>query len=252
MREIQPVVPGGDRIVLLEEFTGKGCTNCPKGSREIESLLALYDSNLVVVSIHAGFFANPNFFDLGQYDLRTDEGEQIFGMLGPNIGYPAGVVNRTKYNGDYQHGAQSWADFIKEELDKEPRIEFTVDHEFNSKNRTITLDVNGFAREDINNEVRISVMVTEDGIVDAQDDLEAGGIVEDYVHKHVLRGMATPFDGQKLADQLGLGQAFNSTITANIHSDWNEGNCSVLVFLSEINGSDDIRVLQASEVHVTE
>jgi len=80
-RDIQPVVPGGDRIVLLEEFTGKGCTNCPKGSREIENLLAIYDSNLVVVSIHAGFFANPDFFDLGQYDLRTEEGENIFAGL---------------------------------------------------------------------------------------------------------------------------------------------------------------------------
>ncbi len=29
-------------------------------------------------------------------------------------------------------------------------------------------------------------MLTESGIIDAQDDLEAGGIVLDYVHKHVL------------------------------------------------------------------
>ncbi len=64
-RIIEPFVPSGNRVVLLEEFTGKGCTNCPKGSRELENLLTQFPNNLVAVSLHAGFFANPQFFPLG-------------------------------------------------------------------------------------------------------------------------------------------------------------------------------------------
>jgi hypothetical protein len=52
-RVIVPFVPEGDKVVLLEEFTGKGCTNCPKGSREIENLLTIFPDNLIAVSIHA-------------------------------------------------------------------------------------------------------------------------------------------------------------------------------------------------------
>ena len=58
---IEPFVPSGNRVVLIEEFTGKGCTQCPKGSRELENLLTLFPDNLVAVSIHAGPFANPAY-----------------------------------------------------------------------------------------------------------------------------------------------------------------------------------------------
>jgi len=251
-RTIQPVVPGGNRIVLLEEFTGKGCTNCPKGSREIDNLLAIYDTNLVVVSIHAGFFANPDYFDVGTYDLRTGEGENIFTMLGPNIGYPAGVVNRTQFNGDYQHGQQAWADFIAQELDDEPRVEFTIEHEFNASDRKLSVDVEGISKVDLNGDIRVSLMITESGIVDAQDDLEAGGIVDDYVHKHVLRGMATPFGGTSIADGLELGAFFNTNLEMTMDPSWNEQECEIIVFISEVRGADDIRVLQAGIAHLVD
>ena len=109
-RVIEPFVPSGNRVVLLEEITGKGCTNCPKGSREIENLLVQFPDNLVVVSNHSGFFANPQFFPLGQYDLRTEEGEFLYSYLGPNLGYPAGVVNRVPVNGDMQTSLNQWRD----------------------------------------------------------------------------------------------------------------------------------------------
>ncbi len=64
-RVIKPFVPTGNRVVLIEEFTGKGCTNCPKGSRELENLLTQFPNNLVAISLHAGFFANPQFLPIG-------------------------------------------------------------------------------------------------------------------------------------------------------------------------------------------
>ena len=250
-RMIMPVQPPeGDRVVLLEEFTGKGCTNCPKGSREIENLLAIYDSNLVVVSIHAGFFANPEFFKVGEFDLRTEEGEDIFAMLGPNIGYPAGVVDRIRFNGGYQHGQQAWADFIQQEVEKDPKVEFTVARSYDSATRSLSVTVQGVAKEQLSGEVRISVMITENGIVDAQDDQEAGGIVDDYVHKHVLRGMATPFDGAPVSNGLAVGETFEGTYEMMISEDWNDSMCDVLVFVAEVKAANDISVLQAAELHV--
>src|SRR5688572_11507337 len=92
---VVPFVPAGDRVILLEEFTGKGCTNCPKGSREIENLLTLFPENLVAVSIHAGFFANPALFpQLGPNDLRPPQADELLNLLGQPDGYPSGIVNR--------------------------------------------------------------------------------------------------------------------------------------------------------------
>ena len=250
-RVIEPVVPAGDRVVLLEEFTGKGCTNCPKGSREIDNLLSIYDTNLVVVSIHAGFFANPLFFPVGDYDMRTDEGEEIYSMLAPNSGYPSGVVDRVRVDGRFQIGANQWASVIQSELEREPEVEFTVEHEYIPESRTVTVGINGRAKVDLSNEVRVSVMLTESGIVDAQDDFEAGGIVDDYVHNHVLRTMGTPFNGEPVATNLPIAGTFEVAFDVALDSTWIPDNMEILVFCSENKGGGDFRVLQSAHVGLT-
>ncbi len=251
-RTIEPVVPAGERIVLLEEFTGKGCTNCPKGSRELENLRSIYQEQLVVVSIHANFFANPQFFPLGQYDLRTDEGEQLFDLLGPNLGYPAGVINRRKFNGELQHGTNVWAGFVAQEAAIDPQLEFTITRTYLDDTRHLHLVIAGRAKVDIPDQLRISIMIAESGIIDAQDDSEAGGIVDDYVHNHVLRDMVTPFDGQDLAASLLAGEEFEIVFEYDLSSAWNAAQCNIIAFVSLNAGSGDITVLQAGEIKVIE
>ena len=50
-------MPVFERRVLLEDFTGQKCRNCPKAHREISSLKEVYGDNLIAVSIHAGGYA---------------------------------------------------------------------------------------------------------------------------------------------------------------------------------------------------
>src|ERR1700741_1300369 len=99
MAVIRPVGPPelGDRKVLIEEFTGVRCVNCPDGSAEIENLLSLYGGNLVAVSIHSGFFSDPYPDNL--YDFRTPEGDQLLNYLGQPLGYPTAVIDRKLFNG---------------------------------------------------------------------------------------------------------------------------------------------------------
>ena len=47
------------RQVLIEEFSGVQCVNCPAGSEAIEDLINIHGSQLVTVSIHFGFFSKP-------------------------------------------------------------------------------------------------------------------------------------------------------------------------------------------------
>ena len=55
------------RAVLLEEFTGQMCTNCPEAQRRISSMKEQYGDQLVVVGIHAGNFglAESDYGSLG-------------------------------------------------------------------------------------------------------------------------------------------------------------------------------------------
>ncbi len=250
-RVIEPFVPTGDRVVLLEEFTGKGCTNCPKGSREIDNLLQQYPDNLVVVSIHAGFFADPEFFPLGIYDLRAAESAFLIQYLGPIFGYPSGTVNRTAIGGDLQIGLQQWASAISSDIQVPPSIEVEIEHTYNEETRELTMTASGIGKEMESGEVRLSIMLTESGVVDAQDDIEAGGIVDDYVHKHILRRMLTPAAGETLFENISIGKTFSREYTTTISAEWVAESMEIIAFVSLVNGSV-YPVLQATSTHLTE
>ncbi|MEO6132215.1 MAG: Omp28-related outer membrane protein, partial [Saprospiraceae bacterium] len=172
-RVIVPFVPAGNRVVLLEEFTGKGCTNCPKGSREIENLLTLFPNNLVAVSLHAGFFADPAVFQIGQYDLRTPEGETLYAYIGAPLGYPSGVIDRTPVGGEMQLSANQWSSAISAAIQEEPAVDLSIERTYDVASRLLTVTVNGIGKANVTGDIRVSVMITESGIIDAQDDLEA-------------------------------------------------------------------------------
>ena len=85
--EIAPVVPTlGDRKVLVEEFTGVRCVNCPAGASELDNLRGIYGDRLVVVSIHTGDFSTP--YSDSKFDFRTPEGTALEKNLGAPLGYP--------------------------------------------------------------------------------------------------------------------------------------------------------------------
>ena len=65
------------RVVLLEDFTGQRCVNCPKGTEVIEQLLQTYgDSAVIAVGIHGGPLG---FAGNAKYDgLATESGDKYF------------------------------------------------------------------------------------------------------------------------------------------------------------------------------
>ena len=58
-RYIKVEATKAERTVLLEDFTGQNCVNCPAAHRTIEALEQQYGSHLIAVSIHAGHFGIP-------------------------------------------------------------------------------------------------------------------------------------------------------------------------------------------------
>lgn len=250
-RIIEPFIPSGNRVVLLEEFTGIGCTNCPKGSREIENLLVTYPNNLIAVSIHAGFFADTVQFPYGQYDLRSPQAQDLLDLLGPIDGYPSATINRTPVSGSIQLSANQWASAITEQLQTSPAVELSISKVYDENTRELTVNVSGIAKEPVSGDLRLSVMLTESGIIDAQDDFEAGGIVNDYIHNHVLRDMLTPASGAPLISSLQTGQSFSQSFSTTLDANWNPVNMEIIAFISNVEGSS-ISVLQATSLHLAE
>ncbi|MFQ5448035.1 MAG: Omp28-related outer membrane protein [Saprospiraceae bacterium] len=244
-----PDVTGQQRQVLIEEFTGVRCVNCPAGSAAVEDLSAVHGAQLVAVSIHAGEFSPP--YSDSNHDFRTPEGDQILSYLGEPFGYPTAVVNRRLFDGEFdlQLGQSQWAGFIAEEKAIPPKVKIAIEPAFNNTNRILIVDVTLFVQEDISDpDVRLSIMITESGIQDVQ--LTPAGKDAGYIHKHVLRGMMTNYDGDRLTETLGTGAEITKPYSMTLPAVWDENHCDVIAFVSLAGESKD--VLQAHKVAVVE
>ena len=239
-----------DRNVIIEEFTGVRCVQCPAGSAEIQRLKSIHGERLIAVSIHAGSWANP--YNQSQYNFKTDEGEQLLGFLGIPDGFPTGVIDRKLFPGqpDLQlETAGIWSGIIGEELERDANIKLEIENDWNESDRTLKVNVLGTALENIIEEVKLTILITEDGIIDTQI-VPNDGIIDDYEHNHVLRKTLTAFDGDKIAESFDLGATFSEEYSFSLPNEWNAENCNVVAFVHVSQSSK--QVLQAIEKHLTD
>lgn len=236
-----------ERQVLIEEFTGVRCVQCPAGSAEIETLLAIHGERLVAVSIHAGDFSPP--FPQSIHDFRTQEGDGLINLLGPPISYPSAVVNRRLFEGenDLILGRNDWAGFIEQEKAVSPRVKIALKPTFNELTRKLDVEVKLYPQETIaETDVRLSLMLTESKIPDYQDTPE--GKVSDYVHKHVLRDMLTSYLGDVVSEELVPGVTVTKNYSIDLPAEWKEDDMKVVAFVHLEGAVKD--VLQAVETSV--
>ena len=85
----------------LEDYTGHTCGNCPRAAEKAYELQEIYGDQLVIISVHAGFFSNTNTSYPSDFTSNTgDTWDNLFGNS--NAGNPNGMVNRMNYpNGRY-------------------------------------------------------------------------------------------------------------------------------------------------------
>ena len=229
------------RRVLVEEFTGVQCVNCPQGAQLIENLINTHGNRLVTVSIHAGFFADP--LPQSSFDLSTDAGEQLDALIGPVEAYPSAAINRNSFGtGGKIHFSPSWAGFVAQELELPPQLDVQINNTFNENNGELTTNIRLFFLETLSDDLSLTVMLTENNIVDAQ--LGTSGLIEEYTHKHVLRNVLTNIAGNPIMAQAS-GGSVEDNFTFNIPSEWNVNNCSIVAFVHR--SAPDLDVLQVSE-----
>lgn len=247
--EVTPV-DSQQRQVLIEEFTGVRCVNCPAGSAAIEGLLADHGQRLVAISIHAGSFAPPY---PGSEDFRTDEGTNLLSYLGAPLGYPTAVVNRKKFEGEFdlQLGRTQWPGFIVDELGAPPKVKIDIQNAYSDEDRRLEVKVTLYVEENIGEEeVHISVAITENDIPELQLTPSSGTPDPNYKHKHVLRDMLTTYNGDPIDEALTAGAVIEKNYTMTLPTGWVAENCEVVAFVN-LDG-DNKEVLQAHQAGVTE
>lgn len=228
------------RAVLIEDFTGQNCVNCPAAHSTIEKLVEQYGDVVIPVSIHAGGFGvSVETSRLPSYiGLMQPEGDAMNDRYGIKE-WPKGVVNgRGATNPD------EWASAVREELAKPADVAIELHASYDAGSNTINVESTlmptaGFS-------ARYNVWVVESGIVAFQRDITRGRI-PDYVHNNVYRASLTDLDGEAFSFQANIhSTATHSIEVRNTDKEvWNVDNLSIVAFLR-----DDSGVLQAAVADV--
>jgi hypothetical protein len=241
--EFPPLDPSSVfRKLLIEEYTGHYCPNCPDGHDELDRLHTIFGDTLVMVGIHAGALAapqatHPEF----SYDFRTDVGNELRTFF--NIdGIPVAIINR------YPSivSPARW----QTKLTAEDRTPMAAIQLINQYDASGMLKVNAKVTmlADYPNALRLSLFLVEDNVIKPQ--LKHSETILDYSHKHVLRaGLNGTFGDLLTADgilQKDEAYTYGHSIAFAGH-DWNPDNCSVVAILHDkANG----KVLQVEQLRV--
>lgn len=231
------------RKVLLEDFTGQVCKNCPLGHDVIKSLTNQYWSDVIPVAIHAGPLSWSETMT-GAVGLAIPEGNELAKKAGVTS-YPSGRIDRVGGVAQYEN----WSNLVKNEISKPSPILINLRGEMDLKNQTIKI-VSGVASSDGGN-YRLNVWITESGVV-APQILPSGEFNMEYIHSHVLRAVLTGVDGEEITiskQNIIDGKATYTEFTHNvsISDKWNYERISVVAFVEkdgEVLNADEIKLVR--------
>lgn len=210
------------RVVLLEDFTGQRCVNCPKGTEVIEELQETYgDTAFIAVGIHGGplgFSGNAKF-----KGLATKTGDDYFTNWGLEY-QPVGLINR--------HGAvkyTDWAAKVREEMAKAARMNLSVDA--TSSDGQINIMVSAYGTDGLV-EGKLQVWLVEDSII-AMQMMPDSKVNTEYIHNHVLRATVNGLWGDDFC--VNEGELKDILFTFQLDSEWKPENLSIVAFVYNNN-----------------
>jgi thiol-disulfide isomerase/thioredoxin len=239
--------------VLIEDFTGMKCGNCPEAADLAHEIADVYPGKIIVLAIHSGWYAMPN--QDFTYDFRTETGNAIDKYFKvSDAGNPNGMVNRTKKDGSRIISPAGWASVAGEIINSEPMMSIEIAAEYEESAREISVEAAVEYLENGSPKHRICVFIAEDSIVaPQQDDRLVPPVDEDYVHNHVLRESMNGVWGEKLSDiEIAAGEKFTKNYTYKISadSDWKPRHLKIIAFVHDYG--DSFEILQAEEAHLIE
>jgi hypothetical protein len=234
------------RKILLEDFTGQQCPNCPKAAQEAQNIKAIYGEQLVIVSIHAGNYSEPAATGNFTADYRTPEGNELNSYFALQ-GYPMGMVNRAEYGGSLLLVKDSWQSAVDAQADLDIQAWITIDNSYNASTRKLDCSLETEFLADLSGTYNICVYLLESGIVSPQKTLT--GTVLDYTHNHMLRTTLNGTWGEPVGTdgQAVTGSKVTNNYSYTLPAEWNADNCAIVAY---IYNTETLEIVQAEEVAV--
>ncbi|MFA5418926.1 MAG: Omp28 family outer membrane lipoprotein [Bacteroidales bacterium] len=254
---VKPIIVGEtDKKVLLEDYTGHECVNCPGAAIKARELQTLFNHKVIIMSVHAGFFARPSTSNpLFVNDFRTEEGDAWDTYFGNGAqGNPNGLVDRIQVNNDYVIFPESWATNIATQLEQAAKAKITLLNTFDENTNKLTSQITTKFLEQVEGNIHLLVCLTQDSIIAPQrnNTPEAGDVPinENYVHMHMLRKAMNGSWGESIngGTTISKNDKFTKEYKLDFVDEWVPKNCHIVAFIYFEDTKEVIQVEEASVI----
>lgn len=223
-----PIEVEAKKNVLVEDFTGQKCINCPKAAEEIARLQQVYGERLIAVSIHGGSLSlSENASPAG---LANTQGDDYVSHWGINS-FPKGWVDRSGATIDFEQ----WGASIVNRFSVAPKVDIVVTPtttvDANTTSVAFNVDVTGLE----NAQGKLQVWLTESNVKAIQL-MPDGERNKDYLHNHVFRASVSAPYGDDMTIVKGETQSKSYTYSfpdfTNLKNKtpWNPQNMAIVAF----------------------
>ncbi|MDE6255323.1 MAG: Omp28 family outer membrane lipoprotein [Muribaculaceae bacterium] len=246
--EVETVSP--TRAILIEDYTGQYCINCPNAHEVIENIEEQYGDAVVTVSIHPAngygsltLSTKATNFDEGKVGLATREGSIFARNNDVPTSLPYGIING-RVRGEYG----SWATLAKSELITPSSLEINISSRVDKSSNEVAIDVELLPEDNLDGDLMVWIVENK---IEALQMLPSGSTNNSYVHNNVFRATVNGTAGESLS--LEKGVSHNSSYTIEIRDNneekWNPDNLYVVAFLKTANGVEQVKRVKADSAN---
>lgn len=197
---------GMERNLLVEEFTGQNCSNCPAGKRTLE--MAIEQSGLPCVSLmhHSGYM--PDIF-------TTDADSEYTWFYGTSSTYaPAAMFNRLTNPlvgavPVINVGMSDCLSSLEYASRQQPYVSMALSSEFDPDTHLSNISLRLYAHNDLPDYPVFNIYLVQDSVIASQS-----GAGADYRHDGLVRKVLTDdIWGLDLPQSFVSGQVFEYTVS---------------------------------------
>ncbi|MCM1005855.1 MAG: Omp28 family outer membrane lipoprotein [Prevotella sp.] len=232
-----------DKVVLIEEFTGSRCANCPTGAATITALHEnpVFGERIIPVALYPSQLQSLTRPYSGQKDLRTQVASDIFAKYNTRNALPAAMFNRRTFEGEVlKTTVSTWSGFVSTLIDEKDvaPVNITLDCAYDQASRQLTVAYQTQFVATVSQDVSFQVYILENGIITKQ--ATPTGEEPAYVNNHVLRTALNGTWGDSYGADHAAGTFFDDSRSITLNGDWVPENIQVVGFLCNTEGNHEV------------
>jgi hypothetical protein len=238
--------------ILVEEFTGASCPNCPDARTALATIATANPNRLIVLEIHNDKTPQGKKIEgVSKYDFTNAQASELADLFYPGLNsIPQGGVDRIVNGTTRLLPKSAWGSAISGRLALTSSANVKLTNTYDDTKREGVVKVHIAYTSDVTKKQNVTVALIEDNIVDAQEYVDS--ISHNYTFKHVFRKIFTATSGSPVLDSIAVkkaGRVYESGFKYTIDPAWTPANCRLVVFLQN-NEGDNKEILQAEEINV--